>query len=226
MTLFWTMLPFYLMGNMHCLGMCGPLVMMIGRHRYRYAYFFGRLFSFGLAGMAAGEAGAVLQGSLQTYHIPEMLTFALGILMLGVAANNWMGWSFSLPLPKAFRQVNHSISLLMLKDTILTTFLFGLLTVALPCGQSLIVFSACALAGDPWVGLFNGLAFALLTSPSLWVAMHTLRWFQSAKSHHRRLVAGAAFFAGTMAVCRGLADLGAIPHFVMGNQASYHIVLY
>lgn len=226
MALFVTMFPFYLMGNMHCLGMCGPLVMMIGQHRYRYAYFFGRILSFGLAGMAAGEAGAVLQGTLQQYHVPELLTFSLGLMMLAVAAANWTGWSLSLPMPLMLRRLNHTISLLMLKDTVLTTFMFGLLTVALPCGQSLVVFSACALAGDPWVGLFNGAAFALLTSPSLWVAMHTLRWFQGAKFHYRQLIAWAAFFAGIMAICRGLADMGYISHLALGGKAPYHIVLF
>lgn len=227
MALFMTMFPFYVMGNLHCLGMCGPLVMMIGSHRYRYAYFLGRLLSFGLAGMAAGEAGAVLQGTLQTYHVPEVLTFTLGFLMMGVAVVNWTGWSIPTPsLPHFFRRVNHSIGLLMLKDTMATTFLFGVLTVALPCGQSLIVFSACALAGSAWVGLFNGLAFALITSPSLWVAMRAMGWFQTMRSHYRQLIAWAAFFAGTMALCRGLADMGFIPHLVLLEFGPYHVVLY
>ena len=226
MALFLTMFPFYLMGNMHCLGMCGPLVMMIGQHRYRYAYFLGRLLSFGLAGMAAGEAGAVLQGMLQKHHIPELLTFTLGLLMIAVAIANWTGWSPSIPLPKAFHRINQSISLLMLKDTVLTTFMFGLLTVALPCGQTLVVFSACALAGNAWVGLFNGLAFALLTSPSLWVAMHALHWIREAKAHYRQLIAWAAFFAGLMSICRGLADMEVIPHLVLIEHAGYHIILF
>lgn len=226
MALFWTMFPFYLIGNLHCLGMCGPLVAMIGRHRYRHAYFFGRLLSFGLAGMAAGEAGAILQGTLQHYRISEALTFSLGLLMLGVALISWTGWSPSISSPIIFRRINRSISLLMLKDTIATTFLFGLLTVALPCGQSLVVFSACALTGSAWVGLFNGAAFALLTSPSLWIAMHAAKWFQAAKTHYRRLVACAACFAGAMAICRGLADMEVIPHFVVGGDHSFHLVLY
>lgn len=226
MALFLMMFPFYLMGNLHCIGMCGPLVVMIGRHRYRYAYFFGRLLSFGLAGMAAGEAGAVLQGTLQVYHLPELLTFTLGIFMLGVSVANWTGWTPSFRMPSFFRRASHSISLLMLKDTILTTFLFGLFTVALPCGQSLVVFSACALAGDAWVGLFNGVAFALLTTPSLWVAMNAMHWFRDARMNYRQFIAWAAFFAGIMAICRGLADLEMIPHLAIGGASPYHIVFY
>lgn len=220
------MFPYYLLGNLHCLGMCGPLVAMIGQHRYRYAYFLGRTLSFGLAGMAAGEAGAVIQNSLQRLHIPELLTFALGILMLFVAIIQGTGWHLSLPSLRLFRQLNHSITLLMLKDTVITTFIFGLLTVALPCGQSLVVFSACALTGSALVGLFNGAAFALLTSPSLWVAMHTMHWFQTGKKQYRRFIACAAGFAGMMAIFRGLADWGVIPHLVLGDKNAYHLIFY
>lgn len=225
MPLFLTMLPFYLTGNLHCLGMCGPLVMMIGRHRYRYAYFLGRTLSFSLTAMAAGEAGAVLQGNLQKYHLPELLTFLLAFLMIAIAISNWTGWQPVLPIPRFLKTFNTSISLLMLKDTIPTTFLFGLLTVILPCGQSLIVFSACALAGDPYVGLFNGFAFALLTSPSLWVAMHTLDFFKQAKAHYHLFIGWAAFFAGILALCRGLADLGIISHVYFGYE-NFHLMLY
>lgn len=226
MALFLTMFPFYLLGNLHCLGMCGPLVMMIGKHRYRYAYFFGRMLSFGMAGMAAGEVGAVLHGTLQGFFISEILTFTLAFLMFGVALANWKGWKPSWRMPLPLQRLSHSISLLMLKDTVPTTFWFGFLTVALPCGQTLIVFSACALAGDAWVGLFNGMAFALITSPSLWVAMHTLHWFRESKKHYHTLIIGVSIFAGMMAMCRGLADIGVIPHLFLGKADSFHLVLY
>jgi sulfite exporter TauE/SafE len=201
--------------------------MLIGRHHYRYAYFAGRMLSFGLAGMAAGEAGAVAQGALQEWHISEALTFILGGMMLAVALLNWKEWSLpKIPLPLFLRKINHTLSCLLLQDKAEAVFAFGLLTVALPCGQSLIVFSACALTGDAWVGLANGLAFALLTSPSLWIAMHALHWFQSAKQHYRQWISAASLFAGIMAICRGMADIGWIPHFSIGPSAAWHIMLY
>ena len=41
MTLFLAMLPIYLFGNIHCFGMCGPLAMMIGHHRFAIGTFLG-----------------------------------------------------------------------------------------------------------------------------------------------------------------------------------------
>ena len=82
MSLFFTLLPIYLFGNLHCLGMCGPLVMMIGRHRYRNFYFFGRTISFALVGLAAGEAGSVLQIGLKHLQISAASSFLFGGIIL------------------------------------------------------------------------------------------------------------------------------------------------
>lgn len=140
MTLFFSLLPLYLFGNLHCLGMCGPLVLMIGQHRYRYFYFIGRLLSFSLAGMFAGEAGAVLQIIFKAYHLTEAVSFIFGTLMLYMGLTTYFGWR-----PPSFpqlSQLNHALSRLILKDSRCSTFLFGLFTVGLPCGQTLLVFSA------------------------------------------------------------------------------------
>ena len=61
MSLLITMLPLYLLGNLHCIGMCGPLVMLLGQQRCRAFYFLGRTLSFTLAGLLAGALGSVLQ---------------------------------------------------------------------------------------------------------------------------------------------------------------------
>jgi len=129
MSLFLTMLPIYIFGNLHCIGMCGPLVMMIGHHRYRYFYFLGRIVSFTMAGLAAGAAGAVLHLALQRYHIPAATCFLFGgiILMLGVYT--LLGWQY--PgyqwLARHLAKFNQTISTLMLRDRAWPAFLFGFL---------------------------------------------------------------------------------------------------
>lgn len=230
MTLLLTMLPIYLFGNLHCLGMCGPLVMMIGKHRFRYFYFAGRLFSFTLAGMLAGEAGAVLQVILNHYHISVLTSFVFGGFILLVALSTLLGWRY--PgydlLARRLHGVNHSLSLLMLKDQAWPSFLFGFFTIALPCGQTVIVFSACALSGDLWVGLLNGFAFALLTTPSLFLAMHTHRLFFNFKKHYNTVIGICGVMVGVLAICRGLAEVDIIPHLILNaeSDSKYHVVIY
>jgi uncharacterized protein len=226
MTLLLTMLPLYIFGNLHCLGMCGPLVMMIGKHRTRYFYFFGRILSFTLAGMAAGEAGTVLQIVLSRYHLAALTSFLFGGIILTAGLSTLGGWHY--PgyrfLAKRLAKVNHSLSLLMLKDQPWSSFLFGFFTIALPCGQTLIVFSACALSGDIWVGLINGFAFSLLTTPSLFMAMHAHRLFFNLKKYYNTLIGIFGLIVGVLAICRGLAEMGWISHLILSSQ--YHIVIY
>lgn len=220
MSLMLSMLPVYLLGNFHCIGMCGPLVMMLGRHRYRYYYFLGRTLSFSLAAALAGGAGAILYDLLAAYHLPALVSFFFGFLLLFFGISTLRGWS----LPTFGRGISQTLSLLLLKEKPLPTFLFGFFTVLLPCGQTLVVFAACALYGDLFTGFINGMAFALLTSPSLWLAMRAQTMLQGMRNHYNTILGICSLVVGSLAVCRGLAEAGAIPHLVI-NQ-NYHLVLY
>lgn len=230
MTLFLTLLPLYLFGNAHCLGMCGPLVMMLGQHRQRYFYFIGRILSFSLAGMLAGEAGAVLHVLLKKYHLGEATSFIFGGMIFIMGLHTLFGWS--LPrikwLSKPLTLINQTLSRLLLKETKLSTFLFGFFTVFLPCGQTLVVFSACALTGNAYIGLLNGFALALLTTPSLALAMHSHILLKKFKHHYNTVLGVSSLVIGTLALCRGLAELGWIAHWVLNPKAPipYHIVIF
>lgn len=231
MTLFFSLLPLYLFGNLHCMGMCGPLVMLLGQHRYRFFYFFGRLLSFSLAGFFAGQLGAVLHLFLKQYYLAEIVSFTCGILIIGWGIKKMMRWQIKLlptKKPSSLNALHVWFSHLMLQDKGWSTFLFGFFTVALPCGQSLVVFSACALAGDAWIGLGNGFAFALLTTPSLIIAMHTLAVFKKFKRYEHSMIGACSIFVGLLACLRGLAEMGWMDHWVLNPNSSpiYHLVIF
>lgn len=230
MSLFLTMLPIYLFGNLHCIGMCGPLVMMLGQHKYRYFYFLGRTLSFTLAGMIAGEAGAVFNLVLQQYHIQAFTSLFFGGIIVLIGIYSLMGWQYPgyKQLSRRLANVSQSLSLLMLQDRAFPAFLFGFFTLALPCGQTLIVFSACALAGNLWIGMMNGLAFAMLTSPSLLLAMHAYSIFRNLRPYYNKIMGFCAITVGLLALCRGLADMGHIDHWILNpdSQAKYHVVIF
>lgn len=230
MTLFFAMLPVYIFGNLHCLGMCGPLVMMIGQHRYRHLYFLGRTLSFTLAGTVAGAIGAVADAFFRTIHLTEATTFFFGTILciLGVCTlGGWRYPGYDL-LAKRLSKVSNSLSLLMLRDSPWPTFLFGFFTLALPCGQTLIVFSACALSGDLYVGMLNGFAFALLTSPSLFFAMQAHRLLSKGKKYYETVIGVSAIIVGSLALMRGFAEMGWIEHWVLNpnSPAYYHVVIF
>lgn len=230
MTLLFSMLPLYLFGNLHCLGMCGPLVMMIGQHRYRYFYFLGRLLSFTLAGMAAGELGAVLNLALKQYHIPALACFFFGGFIILIGFYTIMGWQYPghQGLARVLSRFNRSLSILMLQDKAWPSFLFGFFTIALPCGQTVVVYSACALSGDIFIGMINGFVFAVLTTPSLLFAMHTHKMLNQFKHYHNWIMGICSLLIGLLAILRGLAEINIIPHLILNPEFSsyYHIILY
>jgi uncharacterized protein len=222
MSLLLAMLPVYLLGNVHCAGMCGPLVMFLGRHRYRYGYFIGRIVSFSIAGLIAGSLGALVNVGSKALYLSVILSFFIAIIMFLIGFKQF--FSFKIGSFHVFRIVQTRISTLMLQDRLWPTFLFGVCTVLLPCGQSLMVFSACALWGDPFVGWINGFVFALLTSPSLFFAMQAHRFFKKKIVIAHRVIALFTLGIGILSLCRGLAELNLIPHFILNDK--YHIVMY
>lgn len=226
MTLFWTMLPIYILGNLHCLGMCGPLALMLGQHRYRYFYFFGRLCSFTLAGLLAGGIGAILALTLHKFHVSIISSFLFGGLFLAVGLASLVRCPYPgyQKIASWLKPFNDRLSILMLRDEPWAAFLFGFFTIALPCGQTLIVFSACALSGSPLAGIWNGCAFALLTSPSLLLAMHAHSLLKQAKRHYQTILGICSLAVGGLTICRGLADAEMIPHWILSQ--AYHVVVF
>lgn len=225
------MLPVYLLGNFHCLGMCGPLVAMIGRHAHRYYYFLGRLFSFSLAGWVAGFLGEVLSATLMRWHLSAFFSMALGgAMVLGGVLLTRGGAVIpgARSMNRLLAPLQQRLTLLMLKESRLATGMLGFLTVALPCGQTLVVFSACAVYGEGAAGFLNGACFALLTSPSLFIAMQAKRLFSNGAKNYNQIAGGCAVVAGVLAVFRGLADAQLISHWVLNLNAfpKFHLVIF
>ena len=200
--------------------------MLLGKSPFRFFYFFGRLLSFTLAGLLAGGFGAVIGVILNDLHVPALTSILFGTItfLLGLCTLLHFAYPGHHQLAKWLAPFNQTLSTALLKEKPWPTFLFGFFTILLPCGQTLIVYSACALSGDMLVGTANGFAFALLTTPSLFLAMQAKKTFAFARKYYNHLIGWSAMFVGLLACLRGFADWGYIPHFVINHK--YHIVIF
>lgn len=229
MAILFSMLPVYLFGNLHCFGMCGPLVMMLAKHRYRMFYFIGRLTAFSFFGLLSGSLGIVLKFVFEGFNGSALLSFFFACLFAGLGFLSLSAKKKVLPdsFAKLLSKTSQRLALLLLKDRPETTFFFGLATPLLPCGQSLYVFSISALLEDPFLGALNGFLFALLTSPSLFAALHLQRRLQS-KNYFSDFFAYSAFFACLLVLLRGFAELNLISHlsFEVPVFNGIHFVLF
>jgi len=185
--------------------------------------------AFSFAGIVAGGLGAVLQSCFCTLHISAILSFFFGgmIILAGFLP------IFSLDLQKfvgksSLQKLSQKLAALMLKDSPWPVFLFGFMTIALPCGQTVIVYSALALEADLWLGLLHGILFACFTSPALLLAMHAQNLFPHGKKYYRPLMCLSAVIVGGVAMLRGLAQMEMIPHLVLDLHlgSDSHIALF
>ncbi len=169
---------------------------------------------------------AVFNLFLRQYHIPALTSFLFGTVILLLGVNVLMGWNYPGQqfLARKLSGVNQTLSILMLRDQPLPAFLFGFFTIALPCGQTVIVYSACALSGDVYVGMINGFVFALLTTPSLFMAMHAHTILSPLRKHYQTIIGVSAVVVGALSLMRGLAELNVISHLVLNQR--FHIVLF
>lgn len=207
MSLLIAMLPIYLMGNFHCIGMCGPIAMLLGNSPFWGFYLLGRLVSFTLAGLIAGAFGEVLAIAFKTFNISGLFSILMGLLMCVSSAFVYFNVSFLKPPYKSY------LDRWLFSQDPWPLFLVGFFTIALPCGQTLLVFSACALSGNGATGTLNGFVFGLLTTPSLYLAMRGSKFLLRIKHFYRPIVGGFSLCIGMIAILRGFAEMELIPHF-------------
>ena len=155
-----------LTGSLHCVGMCGPIAMLIhggNRQQYLYnriAYHVGRTLTYMLLGLVTGLLGKIfLFGGLQSY-----LSLAGGGMIIALLVVP----AFKVPFfTTAFIRLKALLGKHLRSSTLGSKFLTGLLNGFLPCG---LVYSALVLALVQPSLQFSVLAMALFgagTIPAL-----------------------------------------------------------
>ncbi|MBL4586245.1 MAG: sulfite exporter TauE/SafE family protein [Flavobacteriales bacterium] len=81
----YTALILGLVGSLHCLGMCGPIVLIVPKRTGRFSsvldpllYHAGRLMTYALLGLVAGLIG----GRLAVFGGQQRLSLIIGLLIL------------------------------------------------------------------------------------------------------------------------------------------------
>lgn len=170
----WTAFVFGLGGSLHCVGMCGPIVMALpggsgSRLSYlwgRLLYNFGRAVTYALMGAALGAFGQ----SLQVAGYQQGLSIGLGVLMLLVILLP-SGWVSRKITWQPYHRVRDSIKLLwakfFTKGTHRSLFVIGILNGFLPCGFVYLALAGAITTGSPTNGAAYMALFGLGTLPIL-----------------------------------------------------------
>ncbi len=202
-----------LTGSLHCLGMCGPLVLSLhGRGGAGFAdrvtYHMARALAYAGLGALVGALGAGL--ALAGWQ--RGLSIGAGLLVLWMGLRS--GWLEQLQArltAGAARRLLPGLQLARSTSGLPGQFMAGYLNGLLPCGMVYVALAAAASFGDP----LRGAAFMALFGMGTWPAMLGLSyggsWLdRTFRGNLRPIMQGWMLVLGLLLILRGF-DLG-IPY--------------
>lgn len=208
-----------LISSMHCLGMCGPLIVamplqhqtLTGRAINGLLYHAGRITTYVLAGVAAGLLGSAFFAGVAQ----QKLSMIMGALMLIYVLFSWMGKKqgliWSLAVSEFFWSLRQQLAGWAPLKNNKSVFVLGLLNGLLPCGVVYLALSSAIAAGSTFGGALYMLFFGLGTAPALLLlgligGAFQVQW----KNKFRRAVPTMITTMAVLLILRGL-NLG-IPY--------------
>jgi uncharacterized protein len=159
-----------LVGSLHCVAMCGPLVGLHGSRSLRLAlvHALGRLATYATLGFVAGLVGRAvdLAGRLTTAQ--HVASLAAGVVIVGWGAHAIavaLGWRRVRSVDGVwFRRGLHQIHR---RAPVGRAWLIGVLTGLLPCGWLWAFVVSAAGTASPWLGATVMATFWLGTVPAM-----------------------------------------------------------
>lgn len=160
-------------GSLHCVGMCGPIVLALPRGNqpgFRkfsglFLYNTGRAVTYALLGSLSGLAGSALlwAGGQQT------LSVVAGVIILAGLIASYAGEKMKLPgfIQAGYNKVRSVLGKLLASKNKSSLFIIGLMNGLLPCGLVYAALAGAAATGSWWQGALFGLIFGLGTIPAL-----------------------------------------------------------
>lgn len=126
------------LGSAHCLGMCGPIVMITNKSLMSsFFYHIGRLLSYILLGLLAGFIGQQFLGQFPHSLTALLAPLTLGLTFIYMGIMLYRKQRFHLPLPKFLNKPFANAAAGQAKEngqSFFFSFLIGLFSVTLPCG--------------------------------------------------------------------------------------------
>lgn len=162
-----------LFGSLHCIGMCGPLVLAVpsnAQNRVKYlferiVYNTGKAFTYGVMGAVLGFAGKNVLMNIQ-----QELSLILGFTLLVTVAvplglRNTLD-KFS-PLRHLYSFVKVRFAAQMKERGYTTLAVMGMLNGLLPCGLVYTALVGAAVVADAWQSALFMIVFGFGTAPAL-----------------------------------------------------------
>lgn len=168
----YTALLFGLISSLHCIGMCGPIAMMLPVDRNNpskkiiqiMSYHLGRISAYATVGFVFGLLGK----GFYMAGMQQKMSIIIGLLMILVILipeKTFANYNFSKPVFRLIAKVKEALGKQFKKKTYQSLFTIGLLNGFLPCGMVYVaLFGAIAMQSSS-LGVLYMILFGLGTVP-------------------------------------------------------------
>ncbi|RME27430.1 MAG: sulfite exporter TauE/SafE family protein [Candidatus Zixiibacteriota bacterium] len=207
----WTALVIGFAGNLHCLGMCGPIAVSLPGHGGamsrrilgRLAYNVGRMVTYATLGLVAGAVGHAV--SLAGWQQWLSIAAGVSILLMILLPSRWLqratgGWTAML-----VARLKQRWQALFAQPSVPALFGIGLLNGLLPCGLVYVALAGAVATGTMWQGALYMAAFGAGTFPGmLLVSLFGSTVIARLRGGYRRLLPIGGALLAVLFILRGL----------------------
>lgn len=203
---------FGLISSFHCVGMCGPIAMMLPVDRNNEAkkitqiitYHIGKLTAYGILGLVFGLLGR----SFYLAGMQQQLSIIVGVLMIVVALvpeKIFAKYNFSKPIYKVITKIKSSLGQQFKNKSYKSLFTIGLLNGFLPCGMVYVaIFGAIAMQSVS-LGVLYMILFGIGTIPMLTAVIYVSNLLSfSFRGTLQKMIPVVAVVIGMLFIIRGL----------------------
>ncbi|MBF2709787.1 sulfite exporter TauE/SafE family protein [Flavobacterium soyangense] len=203
---------FGLISSFHCIGMCGPIAMMLPVDRNNQAkkisqiitYHLGRLSAYAAIGLVFGLLGK----GLFLAGIQQKLSIFIGIAIITIILipeKVFAKYNFSKPVFKLISKIKSTLGSHFKDKSFKSLFTIGLLNGFLPCGMVYVaLFGAIAMQSET-LGVLYMVLFGLGTVPMMSSVVYINSFLTvSVRNKIQKFIPYFAVFIGILFIFRGL----------------------
>ena len=203
---------FGLISSFHCIGMCGPIAMMLPVDRSNEAkkitqiitYHIGKLTAYGTLGLIFGLLGR----SFYLAGMQQQLSIIVGILMILVAVipeRIFAKYNFSKPVYRVITKVKSSLGQQFKNKSYKSLFTIGLLNGFLPCGMVYVALFGAIAMQNVSLGIAYMILFGIGTIPMMVAVVYASGLISfSFRGTIQKAIPLVAVIIGMLFIIRGL----------------------
>jgi sulfite exporter TauE/SafE len=205
-------LLFGLISSLHCIGMCGPIAMMLPVNKSNPAekviqiliYHIGRLTAYASLGLIFGLLGR----GFYMAGIQQQLSIAVGILMIVIVVvpeREFMKYNFSKPVYRLLSKIKSNLGNQFKRKSPDAFFTIGLLNGFLPCGLVYAALFGAIAMQNLTLSVTYMILYGIGTIPMMSAVVYLSNLLSiPVRNKLQKIIPIVAVFIGIMFIFRGL----------------------